>query len=209
MPEFSPDEEGVYEDEGPWIPRVLSPVAQAQPEEIPAPAPVRHLTDSEILAGCRELLARSGPKATVRALQEVLYTRYQRRGKTTRILRLWHQVAEEPPTPVDESATLARARLEVAEAERIAREALNSAESERARAELAEMREQAHQDHWAMQLDGLKQQLAKALQDTVRLPQLEKHVLELHRELARVRGELASANGEVEEGASESRAGAA
>ena len=54
------------------------------------------------------------------------------------------------------------------------------------RAELAEYREQAHQEKWAMEIDLLRQQLRAAQIDFRKLSEAQNQVLELRRELHRV-----------------------
>jgi K+-sensing histidine kinase KdpD len=54
------------------------------------------------------------------------------------------------------------------------------------RAELAEHREQAHQEKWAMEIDHLRQQLLAAQVDSRRLSDAQNQVLELRRELHRL-----------------------
>jgi len=54
------------------------------------------------------------------------------------------------------------------------------------RAQLAEYREQAHQEKWAMEIDLLRQQLRSAQIDSRKLSEAQNQVLELRRELHRV-----------------------
>jgi hypothetical protein len=54
------------------------------------------------------------------------------------------------------------------------------------RAELAEHREQAHQEKWAMEIDQLRQQLRGAQIDSRKLSEAQNQVLELRRELHRL-----------------------
>jgi DNA repair exonuclease SbcCD ATPase subunit len=54
------------------------------------------------------------------------------------------------------------------------------------RAELAEHREQAHQEKWAMEIDQLRQQLRAAQIDSRKLSEAQNQVLELRRELHRL-----------------------
>jgi len=54
------------------------------------------------------------------------------------------------------------------------------------RAELAEHREQVHQEKWAMEIDQLRQQLRAAQVDARKLSETQNQVLELRRELHRL-----------------------
>ena len=151
----------------------------------------RYLTDAEILGCCHELLARSGAHATVRELQEILRARFGMAGKTSRINRLWREVATSPAEGPAESEVVLRAREQVETAERVARNALNAAEAAEARAILSEERERAHQIRWAGQIDELRQRLASYQKDADRVADLEQRNLNLHRQLAIARQQLA------------------
>lgn len=114
----------------------------------------RRLTEHQIRTTCRELVARD-PNLSGRQLRRELKDRFGAVGKTERVFDVWREetqktqiaiAAEALPTDV---AELQR-RLRITEA--------TSAENLK-RAELAEYRERAHQDHWAIELDRLKQQL--------------------------------------------------
>jgi hypothetical protein len=54
------------------------------------------------------------------------------------------------------------------------------------RAELAEYREQVHQEKWAMEIDLLRQQLRSAQVDARKLSEAQNQVLELRREVHRL-----------------------
>jgi hypothetical protein len=58
------------------------------------------------------------------------------------------------------------------------------------RAELAEHREQAHQEKWAMEIDQLRQQLRAAQIDSRKLSEAQNLVLELRREIHRLNSGL-------------------
>jgi hypothetical protein len=51
------------------------------------------------------------------------------------------------------------------------------------RAELAEYREQAHQEHWALEVDRLRQRLVAREATEVEVRRLQDRVLQLSREL--------------------------
>ena len=112
----------------------------------------RMLSERHIRLTCRELIA-SRPRVSGRELRRVLKEKYRSVGNTERIFKIWREEqsaqAEKGraiPIQVDQQALLTR--LATAEA---------AAESNRLRAERAELREEAHQDHWAMEVDRLRQ----------------------------------------------------
>ena len=119
------------------------------------------LSDQDIRATCRELVKAHG-SVSGRQLGEELRRRFGAVGKTIRVFRIWRE--ECAPKPVAASIGLPaeifllKKRVEAAEA--LAKEYL-------ARAELAEFRERAHQDHWALEIDRLRQELA-ALKGTTK-----------------------------------------
>ncbi|MDR5725877.1 MAG: hypothetical protein RB191_00250 [Terriglobia bacterium] len=108
------------------------------------------LSDERIRATCRELLKTHG-RVSGRGLCEALRTQFGAVGKTTRVFRIWR---EECVLAVISQAPgeLALLQLRVEAAEAAAAEYLK-------RAELAEFRERAHQDHWAVEIDRLRQEI--------------------------------------------------
>jgi hypothetical protein len=112
------------------------------------------LSDQRIRATCRELKSKHG-SVSGRQLCEELRTRFGAVGKTMRVFRIWREecatapVVANPKLPAD--VVLLQKRVEAAEA--LANEYLK-------RAELAEFRERAHQDHWAVEIDRLRQEVA-------------------------------------------------
>lgn len=126
---------------------------------------------------CRELLSKGTP-VTHRALRHALRERFGAAGKTARVLKIWHEEAARMRAAARERETPADAALpaDVLELQKRVREAEQSAAAFKARAELAELREQAHQDRWSLEIDRLRQELAaqpkyardlRNLQDTV------------------------------------------
>jgi hypothetical protein len=117
----------------------------------------RRLTELQIRATCRALLVRDA-NLTGRQLRKELKNRFGAVGKTARVFQLWRE----------ETATLQRARAaaalptEVAELQRRLQIAETAAAENLKRAELAELREQAHQDHWALKIDELRRKLEDA-----------------------------------------------
>jgi hypothetical protein len=111
------------------------------------------LSDERIRATCRELVKKHG-SVSGRQLCEELRSRFGAVGKTTRVFRIWREECQKPAAaniklPAD--LVLLQRRVEAAEA--VAAENLK-------RAELAEFRERAHQDHWAVEIDRLRQEVA-------------------------------------------------
>jgi hypothetical protein len=110
------------------------------------------LSDERIRATCREL-KKKHERVSGRQLCEELRTRFGAVGKTMRVFRIWREEC----APVAGSLTLPadilslQRRVEAAEA---------AAAENLKRAELAEFREQAHQEHWAIEVDRLRQEIA-------------------------------------------------
>jgi hypothetical protein len=116
------------------------------------------LSEQRIRQTCRELLKAHG-RISGRAFREELRTRFGAVGKTARIFRIWREETAHLAT-AELPGELALMRQRVKAAEAAAAEAIK-------RAELAEFREQAHQDHWALEVDRLRQEVA-ALRGPVR-----------------------------------------
>jgi len=114
----------------------------------------RRLSEFQIRATCRELLARD-PNLTGRQLRRELKDRFGAVGKTERVFDLWREETQKIQIAIAAAALPA----DVAELQRRLRIAEATAAENLKRAELAEYRERAHQDHWAMEIDRLKQQL--------------------------------------------------
>jgi hypothetical protein len=117
----------------------------------------RRLSEFQIRSTCRELIARDA-NLSGRQLRRELKNRFAAVGKTARVFQLWREEtrardreerAKRQPALPTEVAELQR-RLAIAEA---------AAAENLQRAELAEYRERAHQDHWAIELDRLRQEL--------------------------------------------------
>jgi len=108
------------------------------------------LSEQRIRSTCREIIAKRGD-VSGRGLREELRRRFGAVGKTTRVFAIWREevVARDQGSSMAMAADLQR---RLVAAERAAAENL-------ARAERAEYREQAHQDHWALEVDRLRQEL--------------------------------------------------
>jgi uncharacterized coiled-coil DUF342 family protein len=109
----------------------------------------------------------------------VLKDQYGSVGNTARIFKIWREettaLAEHRRTialPTDTQELLGR--LTAAEA---------AAEAQRLRAERAELREQAHQDHWAREIDKLRQQLRNQPNYAAEIRTLQDQVMRLTVEL--------------------------
>jgi hypothetical protein len=84
-----------------------------------------------------------------------LKSRFGAVGKTDRVFAIWRE-----ETAARQRATAAaQMPTDIAELQRRLKAAEALAADNLKRAELAEYRERAHQDHWAIQIDQLKQQL--------------------------------------------------
>jgi hypothetical protein len=132
--------------------------------------------DHHIRDTCRELMAAG--RVSGRALRRALRERYGAAGKTDRVFQVWREETERkseaarPQLPTD-IAELQR-RLVVAE---------EAAKENLARAERAELREQAHQDRWAVEVDRLRQEVRAQPRYAAELRALQERVLRLTVEL--------------------------
>jgi hypothetical protein len=128
------------------------------------------LSDQRIRATCRELKTKHG-RVSGRRLCEELRSRFGAVGKTTRVFRIWREecavaaapaLAAAPLEIASAPAMVAAAKLpaEVVLLQRRVEAAEEAAAEYLKRAELAEFREQAHQDHWALEIDRLRQEIA-------------------------------------------------
>jgi hypothetical protein len=117
----------------------------------------RRLSEFQIRTTCQALIARDA-NLSGRQLRQELKNRFGAVGNTARVFELWREetettrraiAASELPTEVAEL----QHRLQIAE---------TAAAENLKRAELAELREQAHQEHWALQIEELRQKLEEA-----------------------------------------------
>jgi len=139
------------------------------------------LTEHRIRSTCRELL-NGEARVTGRALRRALRDRFGAVGKTARVFQIWRQEvqaleAEPAAEGVTDGAQLQKKLL--------ATEA--AAAEAQARAERAEFREQAHQDKWAMEIDGLREQLRAQPKYAAQIRALQEQVLRLTVELQAAR----------------------
>jgi len=114
----------------------------------------RHLTDRAIRLTCRELIA-TRTRVTGRELRRTLKERFDSVGNTERIFRIWR----EEVAAKEEEGRAPELPADTAELQRRLLTAEESARANLARAERAELRERAHQDRWAIEVDQLRQQV--------------------------------------------------
>jgi len=133
------------------------------------------LPDATIISLIEELRAQHVVLTGTR-LREELQARHGTPGGVTRIYRLLHRATSAPPTPAaaavpnDMTSDVAELQAELAAA------------LERAR--LAEHREEAHQDRWAVEIHRLREEAHGYRDAAHRLRVLEQDVLDRSRELA-------------------------
>jgi len=140
------------------------------------------LAEHRIRSTCRELMA-AGGRLSGRALRRELHSRYGAVGKTARVFQIWREEAAANRAPaVPPDVALMAQRL---------REAETTAAEMRARAERAELREEAHQAHWAVQIDQLREQLRAQPGYAAENRRLQDQVLRLSAELKAARSQLA------------------
>ena len=117
----------------------------------------RRLTDLQIRSTCRELLARDAA-LTGRGLRRELEVRFGAVGQTARVFQVWREEKRTTQSAIAAAALPAN----VAELQRRLRIAEATAAENLKRAELAEYRERAHQDHWALEIDRVKRELEQS-----------------------------------------------
>jgi hypothetical protein len=151
------------------------------------------ISDVRLRGVCRELLG-AGRPVSHRVLRQILHERFGATGKTARVLRAWReesarraeaatQTRDHPPAPeLPIDVQQLQERLEQAEAH---------AAEQSARAEVAELREQSHQDRWALEIDRLREQLRAQPNYAREVRTLQSTVTRLTTELAALRGALA------------------
>jgi hypothetical protein len=97
------------------------------------------------------------------------------------VFQIWREVVF-PEVPMPEPVTPSLP-VEVAELQRRLVVAETVAAEMLARAERAEYREQAHQERWAAEVDGLRQAALNPSGSAVRIRDLQEQVFKLSREL--------------------------
>jgi Plasmid replication region DNA-binding N-term len=137
----------------------------------------RRLSDRHIRSACRDLLD-AGGRVSGRSLRRTLRERFGAAGKTDRVFRIWRE-----ETAIQLEAARPQVPTEIAELQRRMRVAEQAADENRARAERAELREQAHQDRWAMEVDRLRQVVRAQPRYAAEIRELQERVLRLTVEL--------------------------
>lgn len=151
------------------------------------------ISDARLRGVCRELLG-AGRPVSHRVLRQILQERFGATGKTARVLRVWReesarqaeaaiQTNDRPPAP-----TLP---IDVQQLQERLKQAEAHATEQSARAEVAELREQSHQDRWALEIDRLREQLRAQPNYAREVRTLQGTVTRLTTELAALRGALA------------------
>jgi hypothetical protein len=141
---------------------------------------------------CRELLG-SGQSVSHRALRNILQERFGATGKTARVLKVWREelarweaIRREPERPASAGPAVEVRELQ----ERLAASQSQAADL-KARAELAELREQSHQERWGLEIDRLREQLRAQPNYAREAQSLQNTVTRLTVELAALRGAMA------------------
>jgi hypothetical protein len=161
------------------------------------------LSEIQIRSTCRELIAR-GKLVSGRRLRRELAERFGAVGNTARVFQIWREetregatIAPPPASPFDATlprdVTLPRDAVlpfDVIELQRRLQIAEAAAGDNLARAERAEFREQAHQDHWAMEVDRLRQEALARPNQLAQIRTLSDQVHRLTVELHAVRSAL-------------------
>jgi hypothetical protein len=143
---------------------------------------------------CRELI-RTGRPVSHRALRQVLHERFGATGKTARVLRVWREesarlaATEKPPN--DRPPPLPTLPIDVQQLQERLKQAEVHAAQQTARAEVAELREQSHQDRWALEIDQLREQLRAQPNYAREVRTLQSTVTRLTAENAALRAGLA------------------
>lgn len=152
------------------------------------------ISELSLRTTCRELLRAGGP-VSHRTLRQVLRERFGATGKTARVLRIWR---EESMRATAASQTTERARpvsvlpVDIQQLHERLKQAEAHAAEQTARAEVAELREQSHQDRWALEIDRLREKLRAQPNYAREVQTLQSKVTRLTVELAALRGGLAS-----------------
>jgi hypothetical protein len=147
------------------------------------------ISEPNLRSVCRELLS-SNSRVSHRTLCKVLRERFGAAGKTARVSRIWREeaarltrsqleCARQPTVLLPTNVLVLQERMALAEA---------SAEQLRSRAELAELREQSHQEHWALEIDRLREQIRAQPNYAREIQRLQNAVMRLTAELSVFRG---------------------
>jgi hypothetical protein len=151
------------------------------------------ISDVSLRGICRELLG-AGRPVSHRALRQILHERFGATGKTARVLRVWREESArqaEAATRTDDRSPAPALPIDVQQLQERLKQAETHAAEQSARAEVAELREQSHQDRWALEIDRLREQLRAQPNYAREVRTLQSTVTRLTTELAALRGTLA------------------
>jgi hypothetical protein len=151
------------------------------------------ISDVRLRGVCRELL-RAGRPVSHRVLRQILYERFGATGKTARVLRVWREESAsqvEAATQPNDRPPAPALPIDVQQLQERLKQAEAHAAEQSARAEVAELREQSHQDRWALEIDRLREQLRAQPNYAREVQTLQSTVTRLTTELAALRGALA------------------
>lgn len=147
----------------------------------------RQLSDEEVRTTLATLL-QARAQVSGRSLRRALRARYGAVGRTARVFQIWREMGGTADRAAPELSDYSKEQLHAGELR------ARAAES---RAILAEERERAHQDKWAVEIHALRQQLAQHEASMPRsgVPHETYHrlyaaYLEVRRRLARYEPEL-------------------
>jgi Plasmid replication region DNA-binding N-term len=150
------------------------------------------ISDINLQGICRELL-RSGRPVSHRALRQVLLDRFGATGKTARVLKVLREESARLSAAKgndDDRSNLPALPPDVRELQERLTKAEAQAEQMKARAELAELREQSHQDRWGLEIDRLREKLRAQPNYAREVQILQSTVTRLTVELAALRGAM-------------------
>jgi hypothetical protein len=151
------------------------------------------ISDINLQGVCRELL-RQGRPVSHRALRQVLLDRFGAAGKTARVLKVLREESARLSASKGnaEPSNLPILPAKVCDLQERLVKAESRAEEMKARAELAELREQSHQDRWGMEIDRLREQLRAQPKYAREVQTLQSTVTRLTVEVAALRGVIAA-----------------
>lgn len=152
----------------------------------------QRITELQLRHAARALL-RSSPDASGREFRRLIREQRGVAGNTARIFAIWREEQARAMERAQQEALASvpeRAAFEALEARTL--EAETRAKATLERAELAELREQAHQARWALEIDKLREQLRTQINYAAEARRLQSLVGELTVEVSTLRQQLAS-----------------